>query len=157
MSDLEICQEEEFIKQVIPKGWRVIKAREKSSYQYYILSPEGKRFETFDDVYDFLVEENDLRRNGLRRKQRDIPTYLTTSIILRRQQMKMKNPFSNLLKKTLEKAHVINDVMGTTGSDKLQNIIAHKELSKRKKKITKLMEKKAMIAKATEKKRYRGV
>ena len=109
MSDLEICQEEEFIKQVIPKGWRVIKAREKSSYQYYILSPEGKRFETFDDDYDFLVEENDLR--SLRSKQRDFPTYVTTSIILRRQQMKMKNPFSNLLKKKLEKAHVTNDVM----------------------------------------------
>ena len=71
--------------------------------------------------------------------------------------MKMKNPFSNLLKKTLEKAHVTNDVMSKTGSDKLQCMIAHKELSKRKKKITKLMEKKAMIAKATEKKRHRGI
>merc|ERR1712150_336284 len=100
------------------------------------------RFETFDDVYDFLVEENDLRRNGLRRKQRDIPTYLTTSIILRRQQMKMKNPFSNLLKKTLEKAHVINDVLGETGAEKMQRMLVHKELAKRKKKVMKIKEKK---------------
>ena len=158
MSEMEICKEEEFIKQIFQRyeGWRVIKAREKSSYQYYILSPEGKRFETIEDVHDFLLEEEDLRKRGLRKKPRDIPTYLTTNIILRRQQMKMKNPLSNLLKKTLEKAHLMNDVMSKTGSDKMQSIIAYKELSKRKKKMTKMMEKKAMIAKATEKKRHRG-
>ena len=156
MTDLNICQEEEFLKQVIPNGWRVIKARERDSFQYFILNPDGKRFETFDDVLEFLVEENQLKKRGLRRKLREVPPYLTTSIILRRQQMKMKSPFSNLLKKTLEKVHVMNDVLGKNGKEKLESIIAHKELSKRKKKIIKLREKKMLIVKAKEKRRYRG-
>ena len=68
MSEMEICKEEELeeIKQIFQRyeGWRVIKAREKSSYQYYVLSPEGKRFETIEDVHDFLLEEEDLRKRG---------------------------------------------------------------------------------------------
>ena len=71
MTDLNICQEEEFLKQVIPNGWRVIKARERDSFQYFILNPDGKRFETFDDVLEFLVEENQLKKRGLRRKLRE--------------------------------------------------------------------------------------
>ena len=70
--------------------------------------------------------------------------------------MKMKNPFSNLLKKTLEKVHVTNDVLGVTGSEKMQRFIVHKELAKRKKKMTKKKEKEVLIAKAKQKRRYRG-
>ena len=58
---MEFSHEEEFIKKVIPNGWRVIKAREGKTHQYYILNPQGKRFETFDDVHDFLVEERALK------------------------------------------------------------------------------------------------
>ena len=153
---VEFSHEEEFIKKVIPIGWKVFKAREGKSYQYYILSPQGKRFETFDDVHDFLVEERALREKGLRRKQRDVPTYLTTSIILRRHQMKIKNPFSNLLKKTLEKAHVANDVLGEAGAEKTERMLVHREMAKRKKKMMKIKEKKVMIEKTKEKRRFRG-
>ena len=154
---VEFSHEEEFIKKVIPSGWKVFKAREGKYHQYYILNPQGKRFETFDEVHDFLVEERALKEKGLRRKQRDVPTYLTTSIILRRHQMKIKNPFSNLLKKTLEKAHVTNDVLGETGAEKTQRMLVHKELAKRKKKMMKIKEKKVMIEKTKEKRRFRGL
>ena len=153
---MEFSHEEEFIKKVIPSGWRVFKARDGKSYQYYILNPQGKRFETFDDVHDFLVEERVLKEKGLRRKQKDVPTYLTTSVILRRHQMKIKNPFSNLLKRTLEKAHVTNDVLGETGNEKMERMLVHKELAKRKKKVMKTKQKKVMIEKAKEKRRHRG-
>ena len=153
---MEFSHEEEFIKKVIPSGWRVIKAREGKTHQYYILNPQGKRFETFDDVHDFLVEERALKEKGLRRKQRDVPTYLTTSVILRRHHMKIKNPFFNLLKRTLEKAHVTNDVLGETGAEKTQRMLVHKELAKRKKKVMKMKEQMVMIEKTKEKRRYRG-
>ena len=153
---LEFSHEEDFIKKVIPSGWKVFKAREGKSYQYYILSPQGKRFETFDEVHDFLVEERALKEKGLRRKQKDVPTYLTTSVILRRHHMKIKNPFFNLLKRTLEKAHVTNDVLGETGTEKTQRMLVHKELAKRKKKVMKMKEKMVMIEKSKEKRRCRG-
>ena len=70
--------------------------------------------------------------------------------------MKIKNPFSNLLKKTLEKAHVTNDILGETGDEKMQRLLVHKELAKRKKKVMKMKEKKVMIEKAKEKRRFRG-
>ena len=71
--------------------------------------------------------------------------------------MKIKNPFSNLLKKTLEKAHVTNDVLGETGAEKTQRMLVHKELAKRKKKMMKIKEKKVMIEKTKEKRRFRGL
>ena len=153
---MEFSHEEEFIKKVIPNGWKVIKAREGKSYHYFILNPQGRRFETFDDVHDFLVEERALKEKGLRRKPIDIPPYLTTRVRLRRHQMKIKNPFSNLLKKTLEKAHVTNDILGETGEEKMQRLLVHKELAKRKKKVMKMKEKKVMIEKVKEKRRFRG-
>ena len=70
--------------------------------------------------------------------------------------MKIKNPFSNLLKRTLEKAHVTNDVLGETGNEKMERMLVHKELAKRKKKVMKTKQKKVMIEKAKEKRRYRG-
>merc|ERR1712105_301855 len=115
--EMEICSELEYIQQILPDGWRVFQARLGDSYQYFILNPDGKRFETFDEVYDFIVEENMLRKKGLRKKRKEIPTYLTTNSILRRHQNKIKNPFTNLLKKALEKSHVTNDVFGIMVSE----------------------------------------
>ena len=70
--------------------------------------------------------------------------------------MKIKNPFSNLLKRTLEKAHVTNDVLGETGNEKLERMLVHKELAKRKKKMMKMKEQMVMMEKTKEKRRYRG-
>ena len=70
--------------------------------------------------------------------------------------MKIKNPFFNLLKKTLEKAHVTNDVLAETGAEKTQRLLVHKELAKRKKKMMKIKEKKVMIEKTKQKRRFRG-
>ena len=70
--------------------------------------------------------------------------------------MKIKNPFFNLLKRTLEKAHVTNDVLGETGTEKTQRMLVHKELAKRKKKVMKMKEKMVMIEKSKEKRRCRG-
>ena len=70
--------------------------------------------------------------------------------------MKIKNPFSNLLKKTLEKAHVANDVLGEAGAEKTERMLVHREMAKRKKKMMKIKEKKVMIEKTKEKRRFRG-
>ena len=153
---MEFSYEEEFIKKIIPAGWKVIRAREGKSYYYIILNPEGKRFDNFEDVDDFLDEERELKEKGLRRKQRDVPPYLTTSVLMRRHHMKIKNPFYNLLKKTLEKAHVKNDVLGEIGAEKTQRMLLHKDLANRKKKIMKIKEKKVMIEKTKKKGRFRG-
>ena len=70
--------------------------------------------------------------------------------------MKIKNPFFNLLKRTLEKAHVTNDVLGETGTEKTQRMLVHKELAKRKKKMMKMKEQMVMMEKTKEKRRHRG-
>ena len=67
----------------------------------------------------------------------------------------MKMP--NLLKNTLEKVHVKNDVLGVADkSEQMQRYITHKKLKKRKRKIKRRTEQRQMVAKARERPRYRG-
>ena len=106
-------------RDILPAGWRVIKARYGGGDTSYtiILSPEGKRFETLEDVLEHLEEEMKPKRASkrteiLRRlyEAEDTPLAVTEIVLKRRKLLSMRSKTRNLLKKTLEKVHKINSI-----------------------------------------------
>ena len=114
MSDTEIIDEETFLAKVLPVGWKVIKARYGKYLISFIIAPDGKRFETLQQAHDYMIEEKQRkisRRDELMKKlfeAEDTPLALSESAKYKRRFMANKNPYRNLLKRTLEKNHLVN-------------------------------------------------
>ena len=118
---LEEAQDEilEGRRDLLPAGWRVIKARYGGGNTSYtiILSPQGKRFETLEDVLEHLEEESKPKKASKRTEilrqlyeAENTPLAVTEIVIKRRKLLSMRSKTRNLLKKTLEKVHKINSV-----------------------------------------------
>merc|ERR1712107_980028 len=50
-------EEEAFLENVLPKGWKAIKARLGTKTVSILISPEGKRFETLQQAHEYIEEE----------------------------------------------------------------------------------------------------
>jgi len=56
-----ILTDSEFLASVLPEGWRVLKARQGSKKaSTFILSPEGRRFDSLQDMREFVSYQDDL-------------------------------------------------------------------------------------------------
>ena len=132
--------EEMFLSKILPVGWKVIRARYGKVMISLIISPEGKRFDTLQKAHDFIIEEKDKaqivsRKEEIMKKLFDsenTPLALSESAKFKRKFMANKNPFRNLLKRTLEKNHVINV------SQEQTSINYQKYLIKRKRNLKKV-------------------
>ena len=134
--------EEEFLSKILPVGWKVIRARYGKMMISLIISPEGKRFDTLQKAHDFIIEEKDKDKSQKVSRKEEImkrlfdsentPLALSESAKFKRKFMANKNPFRNLLKRTLEKNHVINV------SQEQTSINYQKYLIKRKKNLKKV-------------------
>merc|ERR1712189_74065 len=73
LEDIELLNEIDFIKNILPKDWKVIKAKSKVGHNssMFIISPFGKRFTSFDDAIDFMENEKheDNSEKGKMRKK----------------------------------------------------------------------------------------
>ena len=132
--------EEMFLSKILPVGWRVIRARYGKVMISLVISPEGKRFDNLQKAHDFIIEEKD-KANKVSRKEEimkrlfeseNTPLALSESAKFKRKFMANKNPFRNLLKRTLEKNHVINV------SQEQTSINYQKYLIKRKRNLKKV-------------------
>ena len=114
MSDTEVIDEETFLAKILPEGWKVIKARYGKYLISFIIAPDGKRFETLQQAHDYMIEEKQRkisRRDELMKKlfeAENTPLALSESAKFKRRFMANKNPYRNLLKRTLEKNHLVN-------------------------------------------------
>ena len=132
--------EEMFLSKILPVGWKVIRARYGKVMISLIISPEGKRFDTLQKAHDFIIEEKDKAQKVSRKEEimkklfdsENTPLALSESAKFKRKFMANKNPFRNLLKRTLEKNHVINV------SQEQTSINYQKYLIKRKRNLKKV-------------------
>ena len=132
--------EEMFLSKILPVGWKVIRARYGKVMISLIISPEGKRFDTLQKAHDFIIEEKDKVQKVSRKEEvmkrlfdsENTPLALSESAKFKRKFMANKNPFRNLLKRTLEKNHVINV------SQEQTSINYQKYLIKRKRNLKKV-------------------
>ena len=131
---MPILTEKDLLQSVLPSGWRVIEAwvEGKDGYDTIILNPVGKRYGSLEAVHEALLEQTGIEgikkhiENIFSKKYKVESLELTEVAKLKRKRMAMKNPFRNLLKRTLEKNHVV------TASKKKRSYDYHKYLAKRK-------------------------
>ena len=110
LEDIELLNEIDFIKNILPKDWKVIKAKSKVGHNssMFIISPFGKRFTSFDDAIDFMENEKheDNSEKGKMRKK----IFISPENVLRYQQKfwesKRKSTNATLLKNTLQNNHL---------------------------------------------------
>ena len=122
-------------KQQLPKGWKTILAHgpkdNRTSLCY--ISPTGKRFYSLEAVKSYIleIEDDEIEDNVDSDKRKIVPFErlhsssrkklmnnnkttedcefkMSPEIKRRRKQMSMKNPFKDLLKRTLKKTHARN-------------------------------------------------
>ena len=132
-----IQSEEYFLSQVLPKGWKVIRARHGYNEITLMISPDGKKFDTLEKANDYLEEQRNKKQSSknemLRRlfEAEDTPLAMSESAIYKRKYMARKSPFRNLRQRTLEKNHVHN------ASQEETTIKYQKYLAKKKRELKK--------------------
>ena len=112
---MPILTESDLLMSILPQGWKVIQARTggKKTSHTVILNPQGKRFDSIEDVNEFLMEQGGIKKieeeikKVFASKTKVENLNLTQSAKMKRKYMAMKNPFRNLLKRTLEKNHAV--------------------------------------------------
>ena len=128
-------EEEAFLENVLPKGWKAIKARLGTKIVSILISPEGKRFETLQQAHEYIEEEKQKKVSKKEQLLKELfdaeqtPWALQENAKLRRKLMAQKRSFKNLLQKTLEKNHVLN------ASQEQTSINYQKYLSKKKRNL----------------------
>ena len=137
MPMMQIPTEVYFLSKVLPKDWKVIKARHGKQEISLMISPDGKKFDSLEKANDYLEElknKKQSRRGELLRRlfeAEDTPLALSESAQYKRKYMANKSPFRNLRKRTLEKNHIMN------ASQEQTTINYQKYLTKRKKMLKK--------------------
>ena len=112
MSMMPIQTQVDFLSQVLPKGWKVIRARHGYNEITLMISPDGKKFDTLEKANDYMEEQKNKKQSTksemFRRlfEAEDTPLAMSESAIYKRKYMARKNPFRNLRRRTLEKNHV---------------------------------------------------
>jgi len=139
---MPILTERDLLSSILPQGWKVIEARSggRKACNTVILSPQGKRFETLEAVNDFLLEQDGIGKveeeiqKVFASKTKITNLNLTEAAKMKRKYMAMKNPFRNLLKRTLEKNHAVTVCKKKKSYDYQMYLIKrkreHKKLSK---------------------------
>ena len=128
-------EEEAFLENVLPKGWKAIKARLGTKIVSILISPEGKRFETLQQAHEYIEEEKQKKVSKKEQLLKELfdaeqtPWALQENAKLRRKLMAQKRSSKNLLQKTLEKNHVLN------ASQEQSSINYQKYLSKKKRNL----------------------
>ena len=134
-----IQSEEYFLSQVLPKDWKVIRARHGYNEITLMISPDGKKFDTLEKANDYMEEQKtkktSIKGEMFRRlfEAEDTPLAISESARYRRKYMARKNPFRNLRQRTLEKNHVQHASQGET-TIKYQKYLAKKKKEVRKSK-----------------------
>ena len=142
MPMMQIQSEVDFLSQVLPKDWRVIKAWHGYNEITVMISPEGKKFDTLEGANDYMEEQRKKtkcrrikEKEILRRlfEAEDTPLAMSEAAKYKRKHMARKNPFRNLRQRTLEKNHVQSSSLEET-TLKYQKYLAKKkrELKKAK-------------------------
>ena len=109
-SSMPILTEVDLLLSILPEGWKAIEARVNGKKESctIILSPDGKKFDSLEEVNEYLLLENVKGDKALEPK---VPMSrcpgLSETARLKRKHMAMKSPFRNLLKRTLERNHAV--------------------------------------------------
>merc|ERR1712098_148408 len=113
LEDLELLNEIDFIKNILPNDWKVIKTNSKDGSKdssMLIISPGGKKFATFDDAIEFMEnekEEESMTRERMRLRRK---LFISHENVVRYQQKfwesKKKGTTATLLKNTLQNNHL---------------------------------------------------
>ena len=125
------------MSQVLPKGWKVIRARHGYNEITLMISPDGKKFDTLEKANDYMEEQKNKKQSWksemFRRlfEAEDTPLAISESARYRRKYMAKKNPFRNLRLRTLEKNHSQSASQGET------TIQYQKYLAKKKRELKK--------------------
>ena len=69
IKNAEVLNEIDFLKNILPKDWKVIHANARVGKSSFILiiSPEGKRFTSLEAAHEFMENEKD-DKNSSKRK-----------------------------------------------------------------------------------------
>ena len=101
----------------LPHGWRRILARSVDNREYVelLISPAGKKFESINDVSQYIKEEVECNATGLskniskreildarKKEQEEMFDQRAIRIQKKKKAKSMKSPFRNLLKKVLK-------------------------------------------------------
>ena len=139
MSIMQIQTQVHFLSQVLPKDWKVIRARHGYNEITLMISPDGMKFDTLEKANDYMEEQKNKKQSSkgemFRRlfEAEDTPLALSESARYRRKYMARKNPFRNLRQRTLEKNHVHNASQEET-TIKYQKYLSTKKRELRKSK-----------------------
>ena len=142
---LDQMEEAYFLSKVLPEGWKVIRARYGKAVISLIISPNGKKFETLQKAHEYMEEERvkaKKRRDTSRPEKsevmrrlfeaEDTPLALSESARYKRKYMANKNPFRNLLKRTLEKNHIVNASQSQSSINYQKYLIKNKKRNLKK-------------------------
>ena len=128
---MTIFTEMDVLLGILPEKWKVIQARSSGETKLctVILSPDGKKFNSLEDVNDFLLEAKESVRVVSNFEIGSIGGVcsLSESAKLRRKHMTNKSPFRNLLKKTLERNHAIKVSKKKKGYDYQMYLLKRKK------------------------------
>ena len=138
-------EEAYFLSKVLPEGWKVIRARYGKAVISLIISPNGKKFETLQKAHEYMEEERGKAKKKrdtsrpeksevMRRlfEAEDTPLALSESARYKRKYMANKNPFRNLLKRTLEKNHIVNASQSQSSINYQKYLIKNKKRNLKK-------------------------
>ena len=110
-----------FLKRVIPGDWKIIKAWLGKNEICVMISPDGKKFSSFDKVRAYVKKQRQQsrRRAGkenenqmLSRTYEESPMEIPEAVKHRRRTMAERNPIRNLRQRILEKEFVENGPEG---------------------------------------------
>merc|ERR1712243_208240 len=109
IKNAEVLNEIDFLKNILPKDWKVINVNAKvgKTTLILIISPEGKRFTSLEAAHEYLENEREEKASS-KTKFRTKICFSPTSV--GKFQMKFretKKKDMNLLKKTLDNNHVL--------------------------------------------------
>ena len=112
---MPIFTEPDLLLSILPQGWKVIQVRaEGKASNTLILNPQGKKFDSLEEVNDFLRKlvssidkEEEEFENLIEDKTKVASLALSERARMKRKYHAMKSPFRNLLKRTLEKNHEV--------------------------------------------------
>merc|ERR1712002_817982 len=93
------------VAKYLPSGWKAIRMRHGNFLLNFILSPDGKRFDNFEEAQDHY-DKKEIKKELILKQSTSLA--LSEAAKFKRKFKAEKSPWRNMLKTTLEKNHVKN-------------------------------------------------